>query len=243
MRDHTRNVFISVFGIAAVVVAMGFGARAIVREVRDRIPERPRGEDREVTRTVDSSERAYEYRDFTSVESRGAWEVELTQGPSYTVTVTAPADAWDKIEVRARRETLVLDIDRPINLGDGKVVARITTPELSRVATVGGAKILLADFQSEELRLDIDGAASIEARDVTVGRLDVDSDGASRIDFSEGRVENAEIRLDGAGLVKIVMAGGRLGGRIAGLGRVEYSGEIASQEIEVSGLSQVRRAD
>jgi hypothetical protein len=236
MRDHTRNVLISVIGIAAVVVAMGFGARAIVRRITN-----PGGET--AIETVSTTERRYEYRDFNAIESRGAWEVELVEGAEYGITVRAPEGIWNQVDVVAQRSRLVFDLDGPINLGDGRVAATVTMPAISEITTVGGAKVTARGFETDRLLLDIDGAAAIDAAGMSVGRLVVESDGAASIDFSESTVDHANVRLDGASLVKLSMAGGSLTGRVAGLARVEYSGEVASQEVEVSGLSQVKRVD
>lgn len=125
----------------------------------------------------------------------------------------------------------------------GPMTARIITPDISEATFNGGAKVEIDGFTSDKLTVNISGAGDITARDNRIGKLEVRAAGASNVDFSRSVVNSADVYVDGAGSITLNMNGGTLGGRISGVGKVEYSGTVSVQNVQIAGLATVRHKE
>lgn len=192
--------------------------------------------------TGDPETRSFELSDFDSVEIAGGWRVILRYDQTHSVSVTAPEDAFDELEVRRRGSALAVGFDRAVNWGllSGDAVIEVGMPRLNEVVLQGGIDLRLEDFESESLRIRAEGGINIVADNCRVEDLELEIDGGASIDFLGSRVVDADLDLEGAADVRIHMLGGNLGGRVAGLASVKYRGE-ARVSVDTEGLSNVER--
>jgi hypothetical protein len=180
-------------------------------------------------------------RDFTGIETRGSWEIELVRSDEWAVLVTYPPARARSVDVHMSDGRLVLSYRPEFRLfgGSGRYTARIAMPALDSVDIAGAVKLRLSGFTGDTLRLVASGAANIEAHDSRYGALTLIVSGAGNADLSDMPVVDAEVVLSGAGQIALDMNGGDLSGTISGAGRVRYRGTVQRQNIVTSGFSSV----
>ncbi|MFP4373224.1 MAG: GIN domain-containing protein [Spirochaetaceae bacterium] len=236
MKGTTKIVLGIVGVLVLVVIALAIGARVVVGNVLSSGSE---GDPIELSGT--RIERSFDVRDFSAIDVRGGWQIAITEGDSYSVTVSADEALMERIIVERDGDALRVDADRWRWSNEGRLRLEVTTPRLSRIDVDGGADVRLSGLRADSLRIGIDGAGNITGTDSRIERLAVEVDGAANVDFVESSVVHADIRMSGAGNVEITMAGGELTGRIEGVGSVGYGGEVSRRTIRVDGLGSVER--
>lgn len=158
---------------------------------------------------------------FTRVDVSGAFNVEIIQGDTFSVSVTA--DDFPHTRVEVVRDTLRIGRQgiewfAPFH---GQPTARITMPALYGVAFSGASKGSIQNFVStEDLTVKVSGASNLEARNVSAGNIEIEVSGASTL--------TGEIK--GAGNAKI---------EATGASKLELSGMANGIDLEVNGASKV----
>lgn len=236
MKGTTKIVLGIIGALVVIVIALAIGARVVVDNMLS-----SGGEGDSIELSGNRIERSFDLEEFSAIEVTGGWQIAVTQGDSYAVTVSADEALMEHIVVERQGDALRVGADRWRWSSEGRLRLEVTTPRLSRIDVDGGADVRLSGVQTDSLRIDIDGAGNITATDARVERLEVGVEGAANVDFVESSVVNADIRMSGAGNVEITMAGGELAGRIEGVGSVTYGGEVSRNTIRVDGLGSVER--
>jgi hypothetical protein len=186
-------------------------------------------------------------RDFTEIELRNSWSVELMRGEDWNVELSYPEDLEQSIDAEVRGARLILDARDTQRRGwfwwghDDEFEARITMPELTGIAIAGAGHVELAGFEGDSLDIRITGAGNIEGRSGRYERLDLRISGAGNVQFRGLRVANADVDLSGASNVELDMDGGELTGILSGFGNVTYSGPVSNEDVDVTGFGRVAR--
>src|SRR5690242_14930057 len=123
-----------------------------------------------VAGTTARADEAHETRtakDFHKIALRGSVDLEVTEGPAYSVEVTAPSDVIQKIETRVEDDTLKIGLEQHwgfhISWHSQRMLVKVTLPELDEVAVNGSGDV------------KVDGLKGGHDFDVTVhGSGDVD---------------------------------------------------------------------
>ena len=246
MRSQKRFVVVSVLGIIAVVAGLSLLTWRMVTEsgISGSVPWN-RGERQayEQSATGGSSEsrtlgELTPQVDLNGIEGvfvRGGWDIRIyeTDDPDLSVSVTERHA--DRVTVGRRGEVLTLMVAENTNYAGARFEAAVGLPSFSELEIVGLGNIEIRGLDIDELDVTVEGAANLIARDTTIETLLLSLDGAGNIDFSESPATNATVDIAGLANVAILMAGGVLDGRIEGLGRVTYSGNVSEQRIETDG--------
>ncbi|MCP5145313.1 MAG: DUF2807 domain-containing protein [Gammaproteobacteria bacterium] len=196
------------------------------------------------------SPQATDLRDFTAVEVRGLWELELRQGDEFSVELRLPEKGAGSRQVYVSDGRLILGA-APDRFGnpwrdkkhDGHPQAIVVMPALAALSITGAGTVDFAGFDSPELRVSVSGAANIQGRDSKAERLKLNISGAGNIDMKQIAAVNADVNLSGAGNIKLGMDGGELSGNVAGMGRVIYYGPVSDVTIKATGMSRVKAGD
>jgi hypothetical protein len=203
----------------------------------------------------------YNLDGFTRVEVGSAFQVEIVQAESYSVSVTVDDNIEEHLDVSKSGDTLRIRLEPMVRLGFNSVTlkARITLPtleglELSGATTgdvsgfksdlpldvdVSGASTLRGDISAGDARVEASGASTVrlegQARD-----LDVVASGASTADLE--RFAAADVRVEASGASRaIVNVNGRLDAEASGASSVRYVGETTSVKADTSGASSVQK--
>jgi hypothetical protein len=178
---------------------------------------------------------------FTAIDISGHWEVELTRGETTHVKVKAPGDVMEKLSVEKQGVVLILRTDKKWNPRPGKVTAQITMPSLSDLRLSGLVSLEIDDFSSEILTINTAGSTSIMGKGNYVNNLRLKGEGVSKLNLKRNSVINADLRYEGVCKIELSMAGGELTGRIKGVGKVIYDGEVRKESIRKDGPCKVIR--
>jgi hypothetical protein len=199
----------------------------------------------------------YDYTDFTRVDVGYAFRVEITRSDSYSISITAPENVFNVIQVSKVGETLKIGLTAPVPMRGAK--AEITMPDLRALNLSGATKGTITNFSSSnDLNLEMSGASSLEG-DIQAGDtvvrlsgaskaklegsgkdINVNASGASSIDLSRFPVNNAQVLLSGAsnGTVNL---NGRLDADLSGASKLSYIGEPTMGNINTSGASTISK--
>lgn len=153
---------------------------------------------------------------FSSVDSEGSLDVEITRGDAFHVEVSIDSNLLPLVRTRVSGDTLAIDTDQPI----GDVVAGphviVTMPLLRRAAVNGSGGLTAASFeQSEPVSLDIDGSGELSF---------------------VGNVPRADVRISGSGDARLHGAAAVLGAAVEGSGAVDARDlDATTADLSVSG--------
>jgi eukaryotic-like serine/threonine-protein kinase len=189
--------------------------------------------------------RNYKLKDFSAVEVRAPFTVDLKQGKEFKVSVTTDDNMFDHLRVEKDGKKLVLGFKEQhvsvhMNREDA-LKAEITLPELDDLYLNGAARATAQDFQSAgPFHLRTTGAAhfqgSVKAADVTI-----DANGASTIKLA-GAGKNVRIKVNGASKVKMsdfATAGERLIVDANGASFVILKGAATAGVLKAGGASHL----
>ncbi len=177
-----------------------------------------RGSGRLVTKDLDIT-------DFHGIEAQSTFQIEVTQGEAYSVSVTADDNVWDRLEVGKHGDTLRLGLQQPSMINHVTLRAEITMPALEAVKASGASRVTARGFSEkdvESFQLRVSGASRFSG-DIQANNADLELSGASRYD-GEVRAHNADLELSGAS-------------------RVDVSGAVASLRLAASGASTADMPD
>jgi hypothetical protein len=242
MRTSQKVLLSGLIIVLGIVAAGVVGLRSVVSEfVGDEAFAASGTFDRE---PLDLSTRL---SDFDRVLIRSAWDVEIERGANWAVDVSVPDEAEPYLRVGVADGVLVLDIDRDerpwwSRRSEGHNRARVTMPSLAGLEVQGAATVAIDEFRGDELEIDIAGAGNVDSRGGRYDKLDLRIGGAANVELDRMIVTNADVQLSGAANVELTMGGGDLTGSIAGFGRLQYAGDVALEDVDVSGFSSVERS-
>jgi len=178
---------------------------------------------------------------FTSIEVSGHWEVALTRGETTQVEVKAPEDVMENLSVEKQGAALILRTDKKWRPSPGKVTALIALPSLSDLRLSGLVSLELSGFSSESLTVYTTGSTSITGTGNHINNLRLKGEGLSNLNLRQNSVINADLRYEGVYKIELSMAGGELTGKIKGVGKVIYDGEVRKESILKDGPCKVIR--
>lgn len=203
--------------------------------------------------------RQYDFTDFSRVEVGSAFEFEIIQSGSYSVSVTADDNAFEHIEVAKEGDTLKIGLKIIPGVVPTTMEAVVTMPQLRGLDISGASRGTIAGFSSaENIDIEVSGASRV-AGDITAGDAEFDISGASTVQLegSAGNmaadvsgasrfnlggfiVNDADIDFSGASSGTINLTG-RLDADLSGASKLNYIGEPTMGTINTSGASTLSK--
>ncbi|MFC1982736.1 head GIN domain-containing protein [Chloroflexota bacterium] len=201
----------------------------------------------------------YDFNEFSKVEISSAFEFEISQSSSYSISVTADDNVIEKVQVTKEGETLKIGLKTIPGLGPVTMKATVTMPQLRGLDISGGSRGTVSDFSSNEnLDLNISGASKVTG-DITAGDADFEVSGASTIQL-EGSANDMVAKVDGASRFNLggftvndanvsfsgassgtVNLSGKLDANLRGASKLSYIGEPTMGSINTSGASTLSK--
>jgi hypothetical protein len=165
--------------------------------------------------------RDYPLSGFTRLSAGYAFELEVAPGP-YMVSVTAPDNIIDRLEVSVEGDILQLKV-RDIILGPPRLKAKIMLPRLDGIDLAGAVQAKLAGFKSaDRFTLGLTGASRAE--------LDLET-GVAIFDISGASIASGALKAQAFKLV------------ISGASQSHLKGSAATLNADISGASQMDLAE
>lgn len=198
---------------------------------------------------------------FTSIDLRYPAVVTIKQGEKDTVTVETDNNLLPQITTNVSGGVLVIDNNKPVwsqrvNPSD-KVLITITVKDLQVVDFPSAGEVSMEGIVSDSLKVLVTGAGSISMQEVDLGKLEVQLSGAGSINAagkadkltltisgagsfngSDLKVNTANVGISGVGSASIWVVND-LTANISGVGSINYYGNPASIQKNVSGLGKV----
>lgn len=168
--------------------------------------------------------RTFPVTGFDAVDLRGADDVAVHLGKTFSVTAQGPSEALDTLRIDRKRNTLQID-RRDSGSGtwdhDAKIKIFVTLPRLAAASVTGSGDMTVDRVVGSELRAAVAGSGSLDLRDVRIETLEAKIAGSGDL-RAAGTANTLSLSVAGSGSV----AAKRLTARtasvsIAGSGNVE----------------------
>lgn len=189
--------------------------------------------------------KSYDIKNFSSVEVRGPFQLELKQGKKYAVSVTTDDNLFDHLQVEKQDNKLIIGFkgnNLRIQLNrDQPLKAEVTLPRLEGLHLHGAARASAQDFSSSApLDLHLHGASQLKGS-IKSGDVTIDAHGASKLTLA-GAGKNAVIKTNGASralMEKFAISGDKVRIEADGGSKVSLSGSAEDGTIKSSGASHL----
>lgn len=175
---------------------------------------------------------------FTSVSAAMGFNVEITEGSSYSVIVTVDDNVVDKLNVAKEGDTLTIALEPGIYVAM-TLRAVIIMPNIEGLELSGGSRGSVSGFVGlAALDLELSGGSHVEV-DGSASMLTVDASGGSTLDLEDFPVHDADIGFSG-GSSGTISLDGNLDADLSGGSRLWYIGNPTLGDIETSGGSIIQ---
>lgn len=219
------GLLVGLMAAVAIAVAAGHIAFGDIKSLALR-GDRAKAED--VTRT-------FELADFDRLDIGGVFELDVTVGGDYSVTLSGPADEIERVTAEVADGGLVLarrDSHRIIRLGKNQSVsARIVMPSLRAMDISGVVSGAVRDLKSEELSVAISGVGNVNLNG-TCGSLRAAVSGVGDLEARDLQCRKVKVTVSGVGSAD-VYASEEISATISGMGAIDVYGSPAT--VETSG--------
>ncbi len=202
--------------------------------------------------------RDFDVTGFDAVDVSDAFDVTLTPGDAFKVSVTTDDNLMDYVTVQTRDHSLSIGFDhnRLPSHSSTKQEVTVTLPALKAVTLNGASSATMAGFPAgESFKADVNGAGKLRGQ-VEAGQIDLNANGAGMIDLTgkgtdlrvdanggssvktgDLAVQSAQVTLNG-GATAAVQATTKLDYDLSGGARLTYSGSPRIGASRTSGGAQ-----
>jgi hypothetical protein len=175
-------------------------------------------------------------KDFSSVNTGGSWELEIEQGNSLKITVTASEYIMDYIKPDISGRTLRMNQVFTADPRTMSLKAHIVMPELSEIESEGNSKIKFSGFNISHLKIKASASSLVTGDKTNIDNLACAVIGSAGIDLSSCSVVNADLDLSWSGKIALHMTGGMLRGKASASAEITCTGDVKELEINASGV-------
>jgi RNA polymerase sigma factor (sigma-70 family) len=184
-----------------------------------------------------------EAADFTSVEVGQAFQVDITRGDKFRVTVTADDNVLPLIKADKKGSTLRIHLDS----GGGSIQVKtlkvaITMPALEGVNASGASRVTFKGFKGKgTFTAEASGASNLEG-EIEAGKIDVEASGASRVSL-KGAAKEAKLSATGGSNLEGKIEAGKADVSASGGSKVSLKGAAKEGKLSASGGGRLQLAD
>jgi len=140
---------------------------------------------------------------FNAVDTQGSFDVVITQGPSESVKIDAPADVIDRVVTEVEDHTLKIHNKRHSGsdwswTGHKKIVVYVTVRDINAVGISGSGNVSFKDgLRAKSLNISVSGSGDVIGK-VETGELACDISGSGNMKLS-GHAETSSVAVSGSG--------------------------------------------
>jgi hypothetical protein len=191
----------------------------------------------------DAQEAGNDLSDFNELEITGLFDVEITQGHSYSIEMIGPESEKEKYKITQHGKTLVIKYDDDSKFDwklksfyIEKININITMPELESLELKGAGDVSINDFDEDDMDIEVLGAVELEGH-INVRNITINLSGASKFDL-RGTSNTMDALVQGASQLRaydfttqdaIVEANGASSAKVTVTGRLEMKEGLASK--------------
>jgi hypothetical protein len=177
--------------------------------------------------------------DFVNISAHSTFDVEVSQGTTYSVSVTVDDNLQKYLEVEKDGDTLKLGMKAGYLYNETHLKAKVTIPRLTGLTISGASKGNASGFKSsDDFILSVSGASRATLTDMAVKRLSLDISGASRATGSVDASANADLQASGASTIELTGKAIDADIESSGASTVNLSGFVVRDiSVDISGAS------
>lgn len=182
----------------------------------------------------------FNFSDFTRVEVGYAFEVEVVQSDSYSVSITADDNLFGYIQVSKAGETLRVRLRLGTTItGPATLRAEITMPNLYGLDLSGATHGTVQGFSSpHDFIVELSGASSLDMVDMSAGDIKSAISGASKVS-GDIAAADAEFGVSGASTLELQGSADDITIEASGASRVELDNfPVNNADVTLSGASR-----
>ena len=190
-----------------------------------------------------SGKEATEHRDvkdFSKIDTHGAFDVAVKCGPSRSVEITGDDNLVKLVETTVEDGTLTLTSEKNLHAKKGLKVT-ITTPHLTSFSLKGAGDVSIDGVNEKDFTVDLKGAGDLTASG-KADNLNVTLKGAGDVKMYDLHADNVTATLNGAGDLN-VWASKYLSAKMSGAGDLSYKGHPAKVDKDKTGVGDISEAD
>ena len=177
---------------------------------------------------------------FTIVNLNNGFQAQITQGSSYSVSITADSNVINKVDASQTGNTLTIDLNTTIFGIGGTLRATITMPDLQEIDLTGGSTANVANFaMTHDISVSAQGGSTITMNGQANG-LSASCSGGSGLKLSNFDVKTASIQLSGGSSATINVSD-KLDANLSGGAGLTYIGNPTLGTISNTGFSSITR--
>lgn len=159
---------------------------------------------------------------FTHIETNGAYELIVTQGPQGDLKITGDDNIVSAVKLTNEGEKLVIGMDDDYT-SNNRLKIEVTMPTIAGIAINGSGGAKVAKVQGDDLQLAINGSGDMDVEG-SVESLDISINGSAEIDASNLRAAEVQTSISGSGSIQ-TFAEKTLSASISGSGEIRYKGQ------------------
>jgi hypothetical protein len=178
---------------------------------------------------------------FTSINISSGFNVQITQGASYKILVTANSNAFSRIQVTKNQNVLTIRLTPSLNFVPTTTLqADIVMPDLQALDLSGGSNGNASGFiLSHDFSVTLSGGSTLRM-DGKANNLSANCSGGSDLELSDFNVTNATVVFSG-GSRGTINLDGTLNANLSGGSSLYYMGSPTLGNINTSGAAQISR--
>lgn len=179
--------------------------------------------------------------DFSAVTASHGFNVQITQGTTYSVKVTTDDNLQQYIDVRKEGNTLYVGLKPGMGFSSTQLKAEITLPTIKNLQLSGGTILNAQNVNiQDKLTIDISGGSQVtltgQATDLTLR-----GSGGSIMHLGDLQANNATVDYSG-GSQGTVNLNGRLDVTLSGGSQLHYKGNPTLGRVDSTGGSTITPA-
>ena len=180
----------------------------------------------------------FNFSDFKRVDDSSAFEVEITQSGSYSVSITADDNLFEHVQVSKEGETLKIGLKTIISLRPATLKAEITMSQLRGLDLSGATHGTVSGFSStESVDIEVSGASHLDLVKMSAGDVKFDIDGASKV-IGDITASDVDFDVDGASTVQLEGSASDIVVDASGASHVKLAGfKVANADVTLAGAS------
>ncbi len=175
---------------------------------------------------------------FQSIDASGAFNVEVVCQKEVGLELEGDDNLLPLVRTEVRGGTLYIDSEKNLKTRKG-IRVRITVPDIGNISSLGANSFLVTNIKNEKLTIEGSGASNIDLSGETVA-LQLELTGASNADTEKLIASRVTIELSGAGKAS-VHASQELNATVSGAASISYTGNPATVNRRVSGVSSISK--
>ena len=178
---------------------------------------------------------------FDRIDIAGVFEVDVTVGGDFSVTVSGAPSEMERLEATVENGELILDRKDhrvgPRRWLDYGLTAVISLPSLAAIDIAGVADGNVTGVDSDDFEIDLSGVGDLNISG-RCGRLDADVSGVGDLDAKSLECRDVEVDVSGIGDAS-VYASESVDATVSGIGSIDVYGSPKSVEKSSSFIASI----